>query len=226
MKEETNVRLLPTERLLPNPNQPRKHFDSEGLLELAQSIRENGVLQPLLVRRINNSDYYEIVTGERRLRASILANQQLVPCIEIDCTSQQSATLSIIENIQRRELTFFEEAAAIARLSEVFGMTQEEVAHRVVKSRPAVANALRLLALPDEVRTMVADGKLSGGHARAVLSVSEEDKRVEAAKQMVGLSVRQAESLAKRLNKKPAPKPQPEGFHDPEKCEIRSGVPL
>ena len=97
-------------------------------------------------------------------------------------------------------------------LMQRFGLTQEEVARRVVKSRPAVANALRLLALPDEVRTMVADGKLSGGHARAVLSVSEEDKRVEAAKQMVGLSVRQAESLAKRLNKKPAPKPQPEGF--------------
>lgn len=172
MKEETNVRLLPTERLLPNPNQPRKHFDSEGLLELAQSIRENGVLQPLLVRRINNSDYYEIVTGERRLRASILANQQLVPCIEIDCTSQQSATLSIIENIQRRELTFFEEAAAIARLSEVFGMTQEEIARRLGKSQSAVSNKLRLLKLPSDVRYFIEKHDLTERHARALLRLS------------------------------------------------------
>ena len=120
--------------------------------------------------------------------------------------------LALIENLQRQDLNPIEEAEGYELLMQQFGMTQEEVAHRVVKSRPAVANALRLLALPDEVRTMVSEGKLSGGHARAVLAVAEEDKRVEAAKQMVGMSVRQAEALAKRMNKKPAPKPQPEGF--------------
>ena len=121
--------------------------------------------------------------------------------------------LALIENLQRQDLNPIEEAEGYDRLMQQFGLTQEEVANRVVKSRSAVANALRLLGLPDEVRTMVADGKLSGGHARAVLAVSDEDKRVEAARQMVGMSVRQAEALAKRLNKKPSVKPpQPEAF--------------
>ena len=112
---------IPTERLLPNPYQPRKQFSSEEMLGLADSIQQNGVLQPLLARRINNSDYYELIAGERRLRASILANLQTVPCIVLDCDYQDSAVISILENIQRANLNFFEEALAIAHLHEHFG---------------------------------------------------------------------------------------------------------
>ena len=116
---------VPTEKILPNPYQPRKQFKSEDMLSLADSIKENGVLQPLICRQINNSDYFEIVAGERRLRASILANLQTVPCVIIDCDYESSAVFSILENIQRSDLAFFEEAQAISQLMSHFGLTQE-----------------------------------------------------------------------------------------------------
>lgn len=207
-----NVSQLTLSKIEPNPNQPRKKFDQQALEELAESIRLHGVITPITVRPGDKPGYYQIIAGERRWRAARLAGLQEIPAMVLEAHESEVMELALIENLQRQDLNPIEEAEGYELLMQRFGLTQEEVARRVVKSRPAVANALRLLALPDEVRTMVADGKLSGGHARAVLSVSEEDKRVEAAKQMVGLSVRQAESLAKRLNKKPAPKPQPEGF--------------
>lgn len=207
-----SVSQIALSKIEPNPNQPRKKFDQQALEELAESIRLHGIITPITVRPGDKNGYYQIIAGERRWRAARLAGLKEIPAMVLEAHESEVMELALIENLQRQDLNPIEEAEGYELLMQQFGMTQEEVAHRVVKSRPAVANALRLLALPDEVRTMVSEGKLSGGHARAVLAVAEEDKRVEAAKQMVDMSVRQAEALAKRINKKPAPKPQPEGF--------------
>lgn len=165
---------VPTEKLLPNPYQPRKQFKSEDMLSLADSIKQNGVLQPLICRQINNSDYYEIVAGERRLRASILANLQTVPCIIIDCDYEESATFSIIENIQRSDLDFFEEAQAISQLMNHFGLTQEQIAKKLGKSQSALSNKLRLLRLPVDVRYFIERENLTERHARALLKLETE----------------------------------------------------
>ena len=210
IKTAAQVLLLPQDSILPNPDQPRKRFDYDELEGLAQSIRQNGILQPVTVRRRTDGKNvkFELVAGERRLRAARLVGLTKIPAIETDADEKSSAVLSLIENLQRQDLNPIEEAEGYERLMKQFGLTQEQVSKRVVKSRSAVANALRLLALPTEVRTMVSEGEISGGHARAVLAVNEEDKRVEAARQMVGLSVRQSEALAKRMNKKTVEKPE------------------
>ena len=207
-----SVTQLSLSKIEPNPNQPRKIFDQSALEELAESIRLHGVITPITVRHSEKEGYYQIIAGERRWRAARLAGLKEIPAMVLEAKESEVMELALIENLQREDLNPIEEAEGYDLLMRQFGLTQEDVAHRVVKSRSAVANALRLLGLPEEVRSMVANGKLSGGHARAVLAVADEDKRVEAAKQMVGMSVRQAESLAKRLNKKPAQKPQTEGF--------------
>ena len=208
-----SITQLPLTKIERNPNQPRKKFDQQALEELAESIRLHGVITPITVRHGEKDGYYQIIAGERRWRAARLAGLKEIPAMVLEVGEGEVMELALIENLQRQDLNPIEEAEGYDRRMQQFGLTQEEVANRVVKSRSAVANALRLLGLPDEVRTMVADGKLSGGHARAVLAVSDEDKRVEAARQMVGMSVRQAEALAKRLNKKPSVKPpQPEAF--------------
>lgn len=165
---------IPTERLLPNPYQPRHQFDSEDMLSLADSIKENGILQPLLIRRINNSEYFEVIAGERRLRAAILAKMPTVPCIELDCSSQQSAILSILENVQRSDLTFFEEATAVGQLMNHFGLTQTEIAQRLGKSQSALSNKVRLLKLPPDVRYFIESHNLSERHARALLALQTE----------------------------------------------------
>lgn len=208
-----SITQLPLTKIERNPNQPRKKFDQQALEELAESIRLHGVITPITVRHGEKDGYYQIIAGERRWRAARLAGLKEIPAMVLEVGEGEVMELALIENLQRQDLNPIEEAEGYDRLMQQFGLTQEEIANRVVKSRSAVANALRLLGLPDEVRTMVADGKLSGGHARAVLAVSDEDKRVEAARQMVGMSVRQAEALAKRLNKKSSVKPpQPEAF--------------
>lgn len=209
VEQQTQLPLSHIER---NPNQPRKKFDQTALDELAESIRQHGVITPITVRPADKPGYYQIIAGERRWRAARLAGLEKIPALVLEAHENEVMELALIENLQRQDLNPIEEAEGYDLLMRQFGLTQEEVAHRVVKSRPAVANALRLLALPDEVRTMVADGKLTGGHARAVLAVSDENKRVEAAQQMAGMTVRQAEALAKRLNKKPKEQPQPGGF--------------
>lgn len=165
---------IPTEKLLPNPYQPRKQFKSEEMLSLSESIKENGVLQPLICRQINNSDYYEIVAGERRLRASILANLQEVPCVVIDCDYESSALYSILENIQRSNLDFFEEAQAISQLVNHFGMTQEQIGKRLGKSQSSLSNKLRLLKLPVDVRYFIEQEGLTERHARALLRLESE----------------------------------------------------
>lgn len=165
---------IPTEKLLPNPYQPRHKFVSEDMLSLANSIKENGVLQPLLIRRINNSDYFEIIAGERRLRASILANLSTVPCLILDCDYEQSAMISILENIQRSDLTFFEEATALGQLINSFGLTQTEIAKRLGKSQSTLSNKIRLLSLPVDVRYYIEKEGLTERHARALLKIPTE----------------------------------------------------
>ena len=194
MAEE--VQRIATEKLLPNPYQPRKQFKSEELLSLAESIKENGILQPLLARRINNSDYYEIIAGERRLRAAILANFATVPCLIVDCDYEESAVYSVIENIQRSDLSFFEEAQAIYQMQNHFGLTQEQIAKRLGKSQSALSNKLRLLKLPADVRYFIEKEGLSERHARALLRL-ESEKQMWTALNLIkqkGMNVSQTEA--------------------------------
>ena len=204
MAEE--IMRIPTEKLLPNPYQPRKQFKSEELLSLADSIKENGVLQPLLARRINNSDYFEIIAGERRLRASILANQETVPCLVVDCDYKESAIYSVLENIQRADLSFFEEAQAIAHMQSHFNLTQEQIAKRLGKSQSALSNKLRILKLPIDIRYHIEKENLTERHARALLRCDSEKQMwsvLEVVKERK-LNVEQTESyIDSILYKKP-----------------------
>lgn len=199
------IKNIQTEKLLPNPYQPRHKFESDEMLSLADSIKENGILQPLLIRRINNSDYFEVIAGERRLRAAILANFQSVPCIELDCDYEQSAVLSILENIQRSDLSFFEEAAAIGQLINHFGMTQADAAKKLSKSQSALSNKLRLLKLPVDVRYFIDKEGLTERHARALLKLSDE-KELWSALNVIkerSLNVEQTEKYIESLLSKP-----------------------
>lgn len=196
-----DIIYIPTEKLLPNPYQPRRQFESEDMLSLADSIKENGILQPLLIKRINNCDYFEIVAGERRLRAAILANVEKVPCIELECDHEQSAVFSILENVQRCDLSFFEEATAIGQLMNHFGMTQSEIAKRLGKSQSALSNKLRLLKLPVDARYFIEKEGLTERHARALLKLDSE-KDIWAALNIIkekGLNVEQTEKLIASL---------------------------
>jgi len=201
-----NLHLLPVSQIERNADQPRRIFDETALDELAESIREHGILQPLTVRRLA-SGYYQIIAGERRWRAARLAGLTEVPAIVVDADERKAAELALIENLQREDLNPIEEAEGYRRLIENFRMTQEDAAARVGKSRSAVANALRLLGLSPEVRALLEDGKLSGGHARALLPLPAAQQQ-KAAQAVVdgGLSVRQTEALVKRLLDKPKTK--------------------
>ncbi|WP_295630067.1 ParB/RepB/Spo0J family partition protein [uncultured Intestinimonas sp.] len=192
--------LLPIAQVEPGLKQPRKRFDEETLADLAESIRLHGILQPLTVRRLA-SGYYQIIAGERRWRAAKLAGLSEVPAIIVEADDRKVMELGLIENLQREDLNPMEEAMGYQALIEEYGLTQEEAARRVGKSRPAVANALRLMALPDAIRALVEEGKLSAGHARALLSVPDSTSQKKLAQKVVaeGLSVRQTEALAKRL---------------------------
>lgn len=167
------VLLIPNEQILPNPNQPRQVFDQGELVNLAISIRMNGILQPITVRQTEKG--YELVSGERRLRASRIAGLASVPCIVIDANTLKSAVFSLIENLQRQNLGYFEEAAAIEKLMKDFGLSQDEAARRLGKAPSTVSNKLRLLTLSDEARTILCENGLSERHARALLKLEEED---------------------------------------------------
>ncbi len=203
---------LPISQVEPGLKQPRKRFDEESLQDLADSIRIHGVIQPLTVRRLS-SGYYQIIAGERRWRAAKLAGLTEVPAVIIEADDRKVMELGLIENLQREDLNPMEEANGYKVLMEEYGLTQEEVAQRVGKSRPAVANALRLLALPDPVHQLLEEGRLSAGHARAILAVPTGELQKKLAGKVVaeGLSVRQTEALAKRLaageKEKAAPRP-------------------
>ena len=201
MKTESSGSLsLPISQVETCSSQPRKRFDDESLQELADSISQHGIIQPLTVRKLS-SGYYQIIAGERRWRAARLAGLQEVPVIVIEADDRKAAELAMIENLQREDLNPMEEAAGFQSLIESYHMTQEEAAQRVGKSRSAVANALRLLGLTPSVRKLVEEGKLSAGHARALVPLSP-SLQESAANAIVsgGLSVRQTEALVKRLS--------------------------
>lgn len=201
MKTESSGSLsLPISQVETCSSQPRKRFDDESLQELADSISQHGIIQPLTVRKLS-SGYYQIIAGERRWRAARLAGLQEVPVIVIEADDRKAAELAMIENLQREDLNPMEEAAGFQSLIESYHMTQEEAAQRVGKSRSAVTNALRLLGLTPSVRKLVEEGKLSAGHARALVPLSP-SLQESAANAIVsgGLSVRQTEALVKRLS--------------------------
>ena len=204
--EKSAYQLLPIYKVEPNRDQPRQDFDEVELQQLADSIAEHGIIQPLTVRELS-SGYYQIIAGERRWRAARLANLSEVPVVVIEADDKKAMELALIENLQRQDLNPVEEALGYRTLMDDYDMTQEEAAKRVGKSRPTVANALRLLALPEEIQEKLRAGALSAGHARAVLSLKSEKKQLAAAQKIIalGLSVRQAELLCKNMSKEPAP---------------------
>ncbi len=198
---EAGAVSLPISQVEPGLDQPRKRFDETALNDLADSIREHGILQPITVRRLSTG-YYQIIAGERRWRAAKLAGLKEVPVVIIEADDRQVMELGLIENLQREDLNPMEEAEGYEALISKYGMTQEEIARRVGRSRSAVANALRLTSLPGPVRELVAEGKLSAGHARAVLAVEGSDKARAAFAALIeknGLSVRQAEAAARKF---------------------------
>ena len=211
------VTEIAVSQLDPNPDQPRRTFDTQALEALAESIRQAGVLQPLLV--VENGARYRIVAGERRYRAARMAGLQSVPCVVRDMTEQERMEAALIENLQREDLNPIEEAAGIRALMEECGYTQELAAKRVGRSRPAVANLLRLLQLPESIRELVKAGELSAGHARVLAGLADESRQLALAERAVreGMSVRELEKLAAQTMEKPAkpePKPLPSELND------------
>ena len=213
--------LLPLQKIEPNLLQPRKSFNEEELAALADSIRQHGVIQPLTVRLLDTG-YYQIIAGERRWRAARMAGLREVPVVIIEADDKKAMELALIENLQRADLTPIEEARGYQQLIGEYGLTQEQVADRVSKSRPAVANAMRLLSLPDELLSMVESGKLTAGHARALLSIKDERQQLAVAQKVVNLqlSVRQTEAMCKKLLKAvKAPEPKPVEVDYLAECE-------
>ena len=196
------LREIDIDRILPNSQQPRKNFDEESLEELADSIRQHGVVQPIVVRPLEDG-FFQLIAGERRWRASQRAGLTRVPAVIRQAGEHDTLEIALIENLQRQDLNPLEEAQAYERLIVDFGMTQDEVARRVGKNRATVANMLRLLKLPTEVQQWVRDNKLSTGHAKALLSLSEPDAILDAARKVIqgNLSVRHAEMLVGRIAK-------------------------
>lgn len=213
-KNEVRVNINKVE---PNKEQPRKNFDEDALLELSESIKQFGVLQPLLV--VDRKDYYEIIAGERRWRAAKMAGLKKVPVIIKDLTEQEIVEISLIENIQRENLNPIEEAIAYKRLLNEFNLKQDEVAERVSKSRTAVTNSMRLLKLCDKVQQMVIDDMISTGHARALLGITDEEKQYTLAQKIFDekISVRDTEKLVKKMQKQ---KNSPAKEVNPEKKKL------
>lgn len=194
---ENQVVLIDINDIKPNQNQPRKNFDPEKITELAATIKEHGVIQPLLLRR--NKGGYELVAGERRWRAAREAGLKRVPCILKEFSDQENMLIAIIENMQREGLNPVEEAEGIDQMIKTYGLTQEEVSKSLGKSRPYITNALRILSLPKEALDRLSEGKITAGHARALLSITEKNRQKDVLERIIkeGLSVRQVEKLAK-----------------------------
>lgn len=195
--------LVPTDRVVPNPHQPRTEFGEEKLLELAQSIRENGILQPLIVTRVGEN--YELIAGERRLQAAKIVGLAEVPVVVREAEDQQKFEFSIVENIQRHDLNPIEEARAYDRLSREFQLSQEVIAKKMGKSRSVIANTLRLLQLPVEIQRAVSDGRISEGHAKAILGIENPEKQRALFELIVkqGLTVREAEMKSREVSARP-----------------------
>jgi len=208
--EKSPYQLLPIHKVEPKADQPRQDFDEEELQALSESIAIHGVIQPLTVRELANG-YYQIIAGERRWRASRMAGLTEIPAVIVEADDRKAMELALIENLQRQDLNPVEEALGYNSLIRDYGLTQEEAASRVGKSRPAVTNALRLLTLPEDALEMLRSGKLTAGHARAVLSIKDGKKQMDAARKIsaLGLSVRQAELLCKNMSREPEKKEKP-----------------
>lgn len=209
---DNSIEMVALNDIMPNSEQPRKIFDEERLNELADSIKKHGLIQPVVLRPRKNGGY-EIVAGERRWRAARIAEFKKIPCIVKELTDEQNMLLAIVENMQREDLNPIEEAEGLERMISSFGLTQEQVANSIGKSRPYITNSLRLLKLPAEIRDMVSSGRLSTGHARALVAIGDSGRQLEIAKQVLeeGLSVRTVENLArgKGLGKQPRKKAAP-----------------
>lgn len=203
---ESELLTLPIAKVEPRVEQPREYFDPQALQELADSIAQYGLIQPITVRKLNTG-YYQIIAGERRWRASRLAGLKEVPVRVIEADDRRTAELALVENLQREDLNPIEEAKGYKTLIDEFGLTQEETAKSVGRSRPAVTNALRLLSLSPKVLEMVQKNQLSAGHARALIPISDDKKQLDAAKEVVEktLSVRRTEQLAAKLMREPKP---------------------
>lgn len=210
--DEAEQLTLPISKVEPRSEQPREYFDQEALEALSDSIRQYGLIQPITVRKLD-SGYYQIIAGERRWRASRLAGLTEVPVRVIEADDRRTAELALVENLQREDLNPIEEAKGYKLLIEEYGLTQEDAARSVGRSRPAVTNAMRLLMLTPPVMEMVEKGKLSAGHARAILSVSEPSKQLAAANEIIkkNYSVRKAEQLAARIAREPRQSPEESG---------------
>ena len=206
--EAEEIQRLPISRVEPREEQPRVNFDEASLGELAESIREYGMIQPITVRRLA-SGYYQIIAGERRWRAARMAGLKEVPVRVIEADERLATELALVENLQREDLSPIEEAQGYKTLMEVYGMTQDEAAKRVGKSRPTVTNALRPLSLAPAVQQLVEQGPLHAGHARALVPIKPEEAQIEAARSVIanGLSVRRTEQLAAKLMREPKPEP-------------------
>lgn len=201
-KDSVFIQKVPIEKLQPNPYQPRLEVNVEKLKELASSIKEKGVIEPILVTSIQNSDNYEIIAGERRWRASKIAGLKHVPVIVKQVSEIEKLEIAIIENIQREDLNSLEEAVAIEQLNSVFGLTQDEISKKLGISRPAVANKLRLLSLPEEIKKGLLESKITEGHAKAILGLQNKENMIMVYKMIIKdyLSVRATEELVRRLN--------------------------
>jgi ParB family chromosome partitioning protein len=204
-KSSGGATVLPISKVEPRSDQPRNQFDEDALQELADSIAQYGIIQPITVRRLD-SGYYQIIAGERRWRAARLAGLKEVPVRILDADDRRTAELALVENLQREDLNPLEEAMGYRSLIEEFGLTQDEASRSVGKSRSAVTNSLRLLSLSPKVLEMVQDGRISAGHARALLQIEGESRQIQAAQEIItkGMSVRKAEQLAARMTRLPA----------------------
>lgn len=218
---ELNSDKLPLSKIDINPEQPRKTFDETALNELAESIKEKGVLQPLLVRPVKNR--YQLVAGERRFRAAHIAKLKEVPVIIKDLSDKDSMEIALIENLQREDLNAVEEAQGIKLLMDKYSLTQEEVAGKLSKSRPAVANSIRLLNLSDKILSQLKNGLLSAGHARALLSIEDQAKREEIADLIIknNLSVRETEKLVKKKPVRSRKKSTRANFYDEAELALK-----
>jgi ParB family transcriptional regulator, chromosome partitioning protein len=220
------VENLPAAVIMPNPYQPRQSFGEEGLQELASSIREHGVLQPIVVRR--GGEAYEVVAGERRLRAARMAGLERVPVIIRECTNEEALALALIENLQREEISPLEAARAYRRLNREFGLTQDEIAERVGKSRSAIANALRLLQLDPAVQARLEAGEITEGHARTLVTLESPERQREVCEQLVQrrATVREAERLVRDAARPAAPAaaPKTRTSADPNVAEVESSL--
>jgi len=206
-KKEEQLQEIEIERIIPGEAQPRTDFDEEALKELAQSIREKGIIQPIVVSRVGDGTF-RIIAGERRWRAARIAGLEKIPAVIKDVSPSEAVEIALIENIQREDLDPVETASAFERLLKEFNITQEELSKRVGKDRATIANYLRILKLPDEVRQHLKKGTITMGHAKAILSIEDPQKQIEIASMVIkkSLSVRQTEELAKKIDKPKVPK--------------------